>query len=537
MSMTKIPQNIGGFEILGTLGQGGMGVVYCVRDHTLGRDLAVKLQTGDWKHSPERLVRFLREARILANINHPNVVQIYSVGEHEGAPFFAMELLESSIADAVRLKMPGIAQVKRWMMEAARGLAAIHEKGVVHRDIKPGNLLLTRPTSLEEEHVKVADLGIATAGDHFGVSLTRAGAVLGTSGYLPPEAFRGGTLDSRADQYSLGVVFFELLAKRPPYADMSDSAQLTAIRDTRSPPDVREFRPEIDAATAQIVSRMLSDDPDDRFDSTQSLVQALSFIQGNEGRALPASLDAPPRQRAATHSSPPEPAVARDAATASRAPATAASRGGWIRGLSAGALLIFAAGAGYWISTRPRPTALATPPVAAEPAASTAVESKSATEPVSEQPLPTTAAEPESVGASLPAAKPSPASSAVSPTVIDPKLRIAWAKYVLDEYTLTPRANEEVSWTLALQTQKQGLIQGVLTGPEPTPIQLTGMVESQSTETIDGEDWDIYTLNLKDAAGRVVDLRFEFTEEETAGEGSLLYQGHRRRFDVVDSEE
>ncbi len=538
MSMTKIPQNIGGFEILGTLGQGGMGVVYCVRDHTLGRDLAVKLQTGDWKHSPERLVRFLREARILANINHPNVVQIYSVGEHEGAPFFAMELLESSIADAVRLKMPGIAQVKRWMMEAARGLSAIHEKGVVHRDIKPGNLLLTRPTSLEEEHVKVADLGIATAGDHFGMSLTRAGAVLGTSGYLPPEAFRGGsTLDGRADQYSLGVVFFELLAKRPPYADMSDFAQLTAIRDTRSPPDVREFRPEIDAATAQIISRMLGDDPDDRFDSTPSLVQALSFVQGNEGRALPASLDTPQRLRAATHSTPPEPAVAPDAATASRVPATAAARGGWIRGLSAGVALILAVVAGYWVSTRPRPTALATPPVAAEPAATAAVESNAATEPVSEQPLPATAAKPESVGASMPAAKPSPASSAVTPTVIDPKLRIAWAKYVLDEYTLTPRADDEENWTLALQTQKKGLIQGVLAGPESTPIQLTGRVESQSTETIDGEDWDIYLLKLKDDAGRVVDLRFEFTEEQTTGEGSILYQGHRRRFDVVDSEE
>ena len=305
MPTTRFPQQIGGFEILGSLGHGGMGIVYCGRDNTLQRELAIKLQTGDWKRHPELLQRFLREARILARISHPNVVQIYSVGEHEGAPFFAMELLEGSIADSARLKMPGIAQLKRWMLEAARGLAAIHEMGVVHRDIKPGNLLLTRPTSVEEEHVKVADLGIASSGELFGDPLTRAGAVMGTPGYLPPEAFRlEHTLDSRADQYSLGVVFFELLARRAPYQDMGDRALLAAIIEPRCAPDVREFRPEVDAATAQILARMLKDEPEERFENTTALVQALSLVQGHAASPVPAAAVAAAAPPAANSSRP-----------------------------------------------------------------------------------------------------------------------------------------------------------------------------------------------------------------------------------------
>jgi eukaryotic-like serine/threonine-protein kinase len=506
MSMTKIPVSIGGFEILGTLGQGGMGVVYCVRDHTLGRDLAVKVQTGDWKQHPERLVRFLREARILANINHPNVVQIYSVGEHEGAPFFAMELLEGSIADAARLKAPGIAQVKRWMMEAARGLAAIHEKGVVHRDIKPGNLLLTRPTSLEEEHVKVADLGIATAGHQFGESLTRVGAVLGTSGYLPPEAFRAGyTLDGRADQYSLGVVFFELLARRSPYADMSDGAVLTAVHEPRSAPDVREFRPEVDAVTAQIVARMLSDDPEQRFDSTQSLVQALGFVQGDTARTAMASAVAPPFPQPVQRVGQSVHVAVAPATAVSRSPVIAASRFGILKAVMAGITLVTIIAAGYWFSKLPSPATSGEPAASAKPS-----------------PVVTEAA---------------PASSAVVPATVDPKLGVAWAKYVLGEYKLSSRAGDEDNWSLNLQKQNNGVIRAELSGPEAEPIALTGAVVSQTAETIDGQESDIYALSLKDESGHVVDVRIEFTDEETAGEGSIVYQGQRRRFDIVDDEE
>ena len=483
MPTTKFPLQIGGFEILGSLGHGGMGIVYCGRDNTLQRELAIKVQTGDWERHPELLQRFLREARILAAINHPNVVQIYSVGEHDGAPFFAMELLEGSIADAARLKMPGIPQLKRWILEAARGLAAIHEMGVVHRDIKPGNLLLTRQTSVEEEHVKVADLGIASGGGQFGGSLTRVGAVLGTSGYLAPEAFRRErTLDSRADQYSLGVVFFELLARRAPYQDIGDRAQLAASFEPRSAPDVREYRPEVDAATAQILARMLQDNPDDRFETTTALVQALTLIQSISASQAPVPHDAngsrltPPAQ--ITAQSPPA------ADTASR----------WKAAALAGLALLLGSLAILWQASRSpdREVAPTTGPV----------------------PLPATSAAPTA----------------------DSMHREAWAKYLLGRYRLKSWAEDDV-WTLVLREQNAGLLSAELTGPEAQPIALQGRVESQSTQAMDGEDWDVYQLRLSGAAGAIVELRVEFSESSTSGEGAYVRDGQRLRFDVEDSDD
>ncbi|MBK8285131.1 MAG: serine/threonine protein kinase [Ahniella sp.] len=276
MFPTEHPPYIGGFEILGEIGRGGMGVVYRARDPALQRELAIKLQIGNWEEHPDEMERFLRESRILAKINHPNVVQIYSVGTHDGAPFFAMELLERSVAESARLRMPNIAQLKRWMLDAARGLAAIHEMGVVHRDIKPANLLLTTPTSIESEHVKIADLGIASANDLFGGRLTQSGMVLGTTGYLAPEAWFPDTiLDGRADQYALGVVYFELLTGRSPHQFNSDAEAISAMMAPPDAPDIRTLRTDIDEPTAELIARMLKTRPDDRYPSSPDLVQAM----------------------------------------------------------------------------------------------------------------------------------------------------------------------------------------------------------------------------------------------------------------------
>lgn len=522
MSDPNTPRYIGNYEVIGTLGRGGMGIVYRARDHALQRDLAIKVQSGDWEHHPKLFQRFIREARILAQINHPHVVQIYAVGDHEGSPYFAMELLEGSVSDAVRSKRPSVVQARRWMLEAARGLAAIHEKDVVHRDIKPGNLLLTRPSSVEPEHVKVADLGIASAGTQFGAGLTRAGAVLGTTGYLPPESFRlEHSLDGRADQYSLGVVFFEILAGRSPYTDMSDQALLAAILEPRMPPDVREFRSEVDAATAAIVSRMLRDDPAERFPSTVDLVEALAAAHAADPATRAQQRDgatavmAPPlpavsRAPVAAPTPPPPPPAARPVVPAAPAPVIAAttsraqnkppSRIGIVLGTVLATVVVgFIALAMYGSTV--------------------------------ETPKETPKAENANV-------VPSPASGqeTAPPSVASPLPKEAWAKYLLGRYQLRTRADGK-PWILTFSDQDDGEITAELVGPDLEPIELTGEVRSQHEETIDGEDWDVYEVSLEDGEGTEVEVRFEFAEEQTAGHGSYRYDGERLRFDVLSWDE
>jgi Protein kinase domain len=517
MPMKEFPRSIGGFEILGSLGQGGMGIVYCARDTTLQRELAIKVQSGDWAHHPEVKQRFLREARILARINHPHVVQIYSVGEHEGAPFFAMELLEGSVADAARVKLPGIRQLKRWMLEAARGLAAIHEMGVVHRDIKPANLLLTRVTSVEEEHIKVADLGIASAGDLFGARLTQVGAVLGTTGYLAPESFRvEHTLDGRADQYSLGVVFYELLARRGPFQEVNDTAMLAALIEPRAAPDVREFRPEVDASTAHILATMLKHHPDDRFENTPALVQALSQVQSAPERmtsalTLPmARVAAEPLHEAAPLQMPPPPPPA--ASPLPTAPALPAAM------------------------TRQRPSAAAKPITDAQAAiivvmvillfvaAMYALYSWSHT------------AETDQESTNASAVSPATEETAAEVHSLGSLQRIAWAKYLLGRYQLLA-ADDGEDWTLEFLDQESGVIAAQLHGPEDDAIELSGQVESQTEETIDGEEWDVYQVELTGSGDIAVTLRIMLSDTATAGEGSYTDGAEPQSFTVEGSED
>src|SRR5215468_4315218 len=229
---------IGPFEISGVLGAGGMGVVYRAHDPRIGREVALKVLPAAWATNPERLRRFESEARIAGSLNHPNVVVIHDVGAHEGAPYLVSELLQGQ---NLRERLAGGALPQRKALElaaqAARGLAAAHDRGVVHRDLKPENLFCT-----EDGQVKILDFGLAklqsldeTTANSVGpeaptrTHVTDPGRVLGSPGYMSPEQARGEPADTRSDLFSLGAVLFELLTGRPAFRGATQLERLSSI--------------------------------------------------------------------------------------------------------------------------------------------------------------------------------------------------------------------------------------------------------------------------------------------------------------------
>ncbi len=512
-ALTSALGEIGGFELIEELGRGGMGVVYRARDHALKRDLAVKLQSGEWTNDLVMLQRFVREAQILASINHPHVISIYAVGEHQGAPYFAMELLEHSVSDAFKLKTPSLAQLKRWMLEAARGLGALHERGIIHRDIKPGNLLLTKANSLEPERVKVADLGIASSGNLFGPRLTQLGSILGTTGYLAPEAMQSDLiLDTRADQYSLGVVFFELLARRAPFSDIERATAIrTGYAAPLQAPDIRQVRPEIDAATAKLITRMLEFDRDARFPDSQSLISALLLLQEQdraERPVVPPPIVPPPR-------------VARQQIgreTPSQSPAqSSTSSMRTLLALITIAVLSFLAF--MWFNAAPV-RVVAKPIPARTPKAN--MQDVAEVKPVSDSEASTDV---EALGA----IKDRGGARAPHPGLVpDTESRTAqtegerWAEALLARYLLTSPGTGKTDWAFVLISHRAGVIAAQLTGPESESLQFSGTVNSHRIEAYDDVPWDIYELSFKNADKQRVEMVIECTESLVSGGGVYI---------------
>src|SRR3954447_8982378 len=200
---------LGPYEILSAIGAGGMGEVYRARDPRLGRDVAIKILPLVFSADVDRLRRFEQEARAAATLNHPNILAVFDIGSEDGAPFIVSELLEGAT-----LRDRGPVPVRKaiaYAMAIARGLAAAHEKGITHRDLKPDNLFITT-----DDHLKILDFGLAKlTSDALAVTAagtvvqTQPGTVIGTAGYMAPEQVRGLSADHRADLFALGVVLYE----------------------------------------------------------------------------------------------------------------------------------------------------------------------------------------------------------------------------------------------------------------------------------------------------------------------------------------
>ena len=262
----------GQFTILREIGKGGMGVVYLARDDKLDRPVALKVLPSDSDTVARE--RFLREGRTAARLAHPNIVPIYRADEMGDIAFFTMAYVDGeSLADRVRDRGPfEPADAVRILREVAWALAYAHARGVVHRDVKPENVLLERATG----RALVTDFGIArttesVAGEQ---TLTQAGAVLGTLQYMSPEQVAGETLDGRSDLYSLGVVAFFMLSGRLPFGDLAGPAVIVAHA-TRQPPSLRDVAPDVPAPLARVVDRCLAKRPDDRYATGEALADAL----------------------------------------------------------------------------------------------------------------------------------------------------------------------------------------------------------------------------------------------------------------------
>ncbi|MDQ6872538.1 MAG: protein kinase [Gemmatimonadota bacterium] len=284
--MPLVPgRRLGAYEIVATLGAGGMGEVHRAHDTRLRRDIALKVLPEDVAASSERLARFEREARIVASLNHPNIVTLHSIEEADGVRFLTMELVEGrNLADLV---VPGglpLAQVLDLMIPLADAMAAAHDHGVVHRDLKPANVMVTH-----EGRVKVLDFGVAklTAAranperTEGGMSsqLSSAWEVLGTIPYMAPEQIFAEAVDARTDVFSMGILIFELLTGERPFAGTS-LAQVAAAIMRDEPPVLTSNRPDVPGDLERIVSRCLKKEADARVQTARELANELRALQG-----------------------------------------------------------------------------------------------------------------------------------------------------------------------------------------------------------------------------------------------------------------
>ena len=260
-------ERLGKYELLEELGRGGMGVVYRGWDPQLGRSVAIKM-LGGVDADPAFLQRFAREAQLIAQLQHPNIVTIHDLAEHDGRPFIVMEYLQGiSLDTAIRERREyALSQQLQTMIDVCRGLEAAHAVGIVHRDIKPANIRLT-----EEGGVKLLDFGIARLA---GSTMTRSSEMLGTLAYMSPEAVQGHSVDGRADIFGLGVTLFEWIAGVRPHQGGSMGEVVGAILHT-PPRRLSEDVPTCPAELAQVVDRTLEKNPDRRYQIVKDLRHAL----------------------------------------------------------------------------------------------------------------------------------------------------------------------------------------------------------------------------------------------------------------------
>ncbi len=262
---------LGKFEILEKIGNGAMGVVYKARDPYIGRLVALKTITTGLAEDPALLERFYQEARSAGALQHPNIVTIYELGKEGDTPFIAMEFLEGGSLDKLMDSHAplSIAQKLGYIVHVCRALEYAHARGVIHRDIKPGNVMVCADGT-----VKVVDFGIARLGDS---GRTQTGLLIGTLGYMSPQQIRGKTAEARSDIWAVGIMFYELLASQRPFTGENQAALMMNIL-TQATPSVADAAPGTPPEVASVIEKMLQKEVEARFQSMQEVLIELDPI-------------------------------------------------------------------------------------------------------------------------------------------------------------------------------------------------------------------------------------------------------------------
>jgi len=283
--MPSIPSQIGRYDILELVGRGGMGVLYRARDPILERDVALKMMHVDFHEDANARERFQREAKAVARLQHRNVVTIHELGEVDGTPYIVMEFLGGrDLEKVLKAHEPmTVSQKLDIAIQLCDGLAYAHDQGIVHRDIKPGNIRL-----LDDGTVKILDFGIAK----FAMSsMTQSGTVMGTPSYMAPEQVMGQPIDGRADLFAVGVVLYELLSGKKPFVGDTPTAVAYQIMHGE-PASIREAVPGLPDAINEIVARALRKNPSERYARATDMAADLQIVRLNLDLPLHGDRDA-----------------------------------------------------------------------------------------------------------------------------------------------------------------------------------------------------------------------------------------------------
>ena len=283
----------GRYEIVNELGRGTMGVVYKAHDPQIERMVALKVLRPDRVVSQDFVLRFLREAKAIGRISHPNIVTVYDVGQDHGTIYIAMEYLEGRpLNEVIKGRTVPVDETVEMCVQVAEALGYAHRQGITHRDIKPSNIILT-----PDNRIKLTDFGIARIEDPDAAQQTQAGDILGTPVYMAPEQVMGQTADGRTDLYALGVIVYEMVVGKRPFGGGNIAAIFRSI--THEPPEDPMNRGSLDnRALADLILKSLSKDPASRFQTGEAMAAALKRCL--DAAAHPFPEPAIPRQKTST---------------------------------------------------------------------------------------------------------------------------------------------------------------------------------------------------------------------------------------------